>query len=732
MKIYLLIFLFLITISLNANLLIVNPENQTCYQTIMSAVEASVHQDTILVYPGTYQENVNYIGKHITINSLYAIDPDTSYINNTIIDGRHLDHTVKAWMTEIATLNGFTIINGKNIYGYRGGGVSLRNVLSFTLSNCKIHNNYCHSGGGIGAANSTLYLNNCEIYENQAISGGGVYFLSSQVVMSETQKNSIYRNHASKYADIFIYDPFGFNYVLNLKIFTMENPDQYFIYPVDTLQVNAEIYTDLPIYADLYVSAEGDDSHDGLTPDAPLKSLHIAMRRIKSDGQVYTLHIKNGLYSTQDQLFPLQVKHNIHLQGESRDSTIFDGINKRPFFDCSRQTELAFKLSNLWFKRGYDEDYNRALYFIDMEGVFENIRVSDCVQELMMPIQLFLGKYYLNRVIIDNNKGSEGIRCSQVDSLTITNSIFRNNRNFNGDPWDGAGGGIVIIGYINSDNKRCHLKIENVLFENNKNNDSGTNGGTSALVLTDCIKGVVNNCTFTGNISNNGYSIMVYSQLGNSDLSFTNCIFYNNIPNNQNIKVFTDTIFVSHTLLQGGESCITCIQGGQYVLGEGIIDTNPVFMNTGTYPFRLSQNSPCIDAGTLSIPGYEFPNTDLSGQPRLYGESVDLGAYEWNPSLVNTDHTEIIIPELICYPNPFNPTTTISWSMPDKGIAEISVYNIKGQKVKTLTNQAYAKGKHQLIWNGKNEYQQSVSSGIYFIRLEHNGKNQTKKVILMK
>ncbi len=85
-----------------------------------------------------------------------------------------------------------------------------------------------------------------------------------------------------------------------------------------------------------------------------------------------------------------------------------------------------------------------------------------------------------------------------------------------------------------------------------------------------------------------------------------------------------------------------------------------------------------------------------------------------------------------CYPNPFNPTTTISWSMPDKGIAEISVYNIKGQKVKTLTNQAYAKGKHQLIWNGKNEYQQSVSSGIYFIRLEHNGKNQTKKVILMK
>ncbi len=728
MKIYLLIFLFLITISLNANLLVVNPENQTCYQTIMSAVEASVHQDTILVYPGTYQENVNYIGKHITINSLYAVDPDTSYINNTIIDGRHLDHTVKAWMTEIATLNGFTIINGKNIYGYRGGGVSLCNVLSFTLSNCKIRNNYCYCGGGVGAENSTLYLNNCEIYENQAVSGGGIGFYSSYVVMSETQKNSIYQNHASKYADILINDPFGFNNILNLKKFTIENPDQYFVSHVENLQVNAEVYTDLPIYADLYVSAEGDDSQDGLTPDTPLKSLHIAMRRIKSDGPVYTLHIKNGLYSTQDQLFPLQVKHNIHLQGESRDSTIFDGMNKRHFFNCSRQTELAFKLSNLWFKRGYDEDYNRALNFRDMEGVFENIRVSDCVQELMMPINLYMGKYILDNVIIENNRGDKGIYCSQVDSLSITNSIFQYNRNFSGDSWQGTGGGIQIIGFRNIDNKTSQLKIENVLFKHN----TAISGATSAIVLFDAINGQINNCTFTDNITNNGPHVLVDSQYGNSDLSFTNCIFYNNIPNNQNIKVFTDTIFVSHTLLQGGESSITCIQGGQYVLGEGIIDTNPMFMNTGVYPFRLSQNSPCIDAGTLTIPGYEFPNTDLSGQPRLYGESVDLGAYEWNPSLANTDHTEIFTPDLNCYPNPFNPTTTISWSMPDKGIAEISVYNIKGQKVKTLTNQAYANGKHQLIWNGKNEYQQSVSSGIYFIRLEHNGKNQTKKVILMK
>ncbi len=85
-----------------------------------------------------------------------------------------------------------------------------------------------------------------------------------------------------------------------------------------------------------------------------------------------------------------------------------------------------------------------------------------------------------------------------------------------------------------------------------------------------------------------------------------------------------------------------------------------------------------------------------------------------------------------CYPNPFNPSTTISWDMPTPGQVEISVYNLKGQKVQTLTNQQYSKGKYQIVWNGKNSLQQSVSSGIYFIRLKQNEKNQTRKVILVK
>ena len=92
------------------------------------------------------------------------------------------------------------------------------------------------------------------------------------------------------------------------------------------------------------------------------------------------------------------------------------------------------------------------------------------------------------------------------------------------------------------------------------------------------------------------------------------------------------------------------------------------------------------------------------------------------------------IPQLIGnYPNPFNPTTTISFSIPEESKVELSVFNIKGQKVKTLAKDSFQKGKHSIVWNGKSDTGKSVSSGIYFYKLNVNGvSNQVRKCILMK
>lgn len=83
------------------------------------------------------------------------------------------------------------------------------------------------------------------------------------------------------------------------------------------------------------------------------------------------------------------------------------------------------------------------------------------------------------------------------------------------------------------------------------------------------------------------------------------------------------------------------------------------------------------------------------------------------------------------YPNPFNPETTISFSLAED--AKLEIFNIKGQKIKTfpinqLTNQPI----NQVVWDGKDESGNAVSSGIYLYRLEAGNYSSTKKMLLMK
>jgi flagellar hook assembly protein FlgD len=86
------------------------------------------------------------------------------------------------------------------------------------------------------------------------------------------------------------------------------------------------------------------------------------------------------------------------------------------------------------------------------------------------------------------------------------------------------------------------------------------------------------------------------------------------------------------------------------------------------------------------------------------------------------------------YPNPFNPQTTITFFTAENAEnAELVIYNIKGQKVKTLIHEALPAGKHSVVWNGKNSNGKRVSSGVYFYKLEmKKGKPLIKKMLLLK
>lgn len=84
------------------------------------------------------------------------------------------------------------------------------------------------------------------------------------------------------------------------------------------------------------------------------------------------------------------------------------------------------------------------------------------------------------------------------------------------------------------------------------------------------------------------------------------------------------------------------------------------------------------------------------------------------------------------YPNPFNPTTTIDYSVPKASNVKIEIYNSLGQRVNVLKDSFHEAGKYNLVWNGRNSLGGLVSSGIYFYRMSAEGFTLVKKMILMK
>jgi len=84
------------------------------------------------------------------------------------------------------------------------------------------------------------------------------------------------------------------------------------------------------------------------------------------------------------------------------------------------------------------------------------------------------------------------------------------------------------------------------------------------------------------------------------------------------------------------------------------------------------------------------------------------------------------------YPNPFNPTTTISFSIPSGDIVKLEIFNILGQRVRTLLNEHRTPRRHSVIWDGRNNAGEEVSSGVYFTRLSADDNVASQKMLLLK
>lgn len=84
------------------------------------------------------------------------------------------------------------------------------------------------------------------------------------------------------------------------------------------------------------------------------------------------------------------------------------------------------------------------------------------------------------------------------------------------------------------------------------------------------------------------------------------------------------------------------------------------------------------------------------------------------------------------YPNPFNPSTTIEFAIPSRSFVSLAIYNVLGQKVKTLVDQNMPAGTFSTIWDSDNNSGRHVASGVYLYKLTVGENVLTKKMMLLK
>jgi parallel beta-helix repeat protein len=188
--------------------------------TIQAGINAANAGDTVLVSPGFYAENIDFLGKAITVTS--SDGPDV-----TTIDGGQLGPVVAFHSGEGASsvVSGFTLQDGVGIstYGYDGGGISIENS-SPTVATNTIQGNSANSGsgGGISVQNGSPRIEHNSILENAATFGGGIYVLGS--AGTRVIGNLIIGNTAAAGGGI---EFFGSGYVLvQNNIFHANSADQ--------------------------------------------------------------------------------------------------------------------------------------------------------------------------------------------------------------------------------------------------------------------------------------------------------------------------------------------------------------------------------------------------------------------------------------------------------------------------------------------------------------------------
>lgn len=250
-------------------------------------------------------------------------------------------------------------------------------------------------------------------------------------------------------------------------------------------------------------------------------------------------------------------------------------------------------------------------------------------------------------------------------------------------------------------------------------------------------------CEFFDNTADKGGAIFFeYTGLA----TMIGCTFsWNHASQGANIAVSgsaTDTLVVDHSIIAFGTESegvywdglgtltLSCVDifgnsGGDWVgpiadqeMIMGNLHADPQFCgdNNPLIPLSLAASSPCSaknnpDCGLIGAYPVGCGQTSGVGDPPPMASGFRLAP---------------------CSPNPFNPTTTISFELKSPAEVFLAVYDARGELVRTLESGFFPAGVNNTVWQGKNNHGQAVSSGLYFARLTLGRQSEVQKMILLR
>ena len=318
-----------------------------------------------------------------------------------------------------------------------------------------------------------------------------------------------------------------------------------------------------------------------------------------------------------------------------------------------------------------------------------------------------------------------GLLNNGISSMNINNCTFKNNT-------AGEGGG--------AENYFCSgiIYYDNCVFDNN----TATSGGGIASHDTPTD---VRYCLFIKNSATVLYGGAMYNWGAFSSANVINCTMYDNTATESggaihnrasgiNTKIIntilwgnTDDIALTHSALV--TVAYSDIEQDGYAGSNNNISENPLFVDSLNFDLKLAAGSPCIDTGTDF---YVFDSDTLVNldAEQYLGTAPDMGLFEYDGSISSID-IDNFEPNSFAlynnYPNPFNPTTTINYQLPEKGHVALIIYNLLGEEIVKLVNEHKDAGYHTFQFNAND-----LSSGMYLYRIQAGEFSDVKKMLLIK